>query len=48
MSFALTFSKYRKGERGERRRTERKDVVSNLLMWIVMVDLEVDEPEEDL
>ena len=30
---------------------ERKDVVSNLPMWIVMVDLEVDngdEPEEDM
>ena len=30
---------------------EREDVVSNLPMWIVMVDLEVDdgnEPEEDL
>jgi hypothetical protein len=30
---------------------ERKDVVSNLSLWIVMVDLEVDdgdEPEEDM
>jgi hypothetical protein len=50
--FTLTSSKYPNGERGERRRKmEREDVVSNLPMWIVMVDLEVDdgnEPEEDL
>jgi hypothetical protein len=52
MFFTLTSSKYPNGERGERRRKmEREDLVSNLPMWIVMVDLEVDdgnEPEEDL
>ena len=52
MFFTLTSSKYPNGERGERRRhLERKDVVSNLPVWIVMVDLEVDdgdEPEEDM
>jgi hypothetical protein len=52
MFFTLTSSKYPNGERGERRRKiERKDVVSDLSMWIVMVDLEVeggDEPEEDV
>ena len=52
MFFTLTSSKYPNGERGERRRKmERKDVVSDLPMWIVMVDLEVDSgngPEEDV
>jgi hypothetical protein len=52
MFFTLTSSKHPNGERGERRRKlERKDVVSNLSMWIVVVDLEVDdgdEPEEDM
>jgi hypothetical protein len=52
MFFTLISSKYPNGECGERRRKmERKDVVSDLPMWIVMVDLEADdgdETEEDL
>ena len=52
MFFTLTSSKYPNEERGERRRRlERKDLVSNLSWWIVMVDLEVDdgdEPGEDV
>jgi hypothetical protein len=43
MFSTLTSSKYPNEEPGERRRK----VVSTLLLWIVMVDSEADEPEED-
>jgi len=50
--YILISLKYPNEERGERRRRiEREEVFSNWLMWIIIVDLEVDdgdELEEDL